>query len=109
MTRPQQHKGGRPQLPQGWTSFASTPDGKHTAHWYATSPYPVDALKEEYGQTAQPLCRTVTAATWSELHTEVAAQAELYERLTGAQPNNPVRQSATTAEVPAALRGTRTT
>ncbi|MGW3951415.1 hypothetical protein ACWEKM_10830 [Streptomyces sp. NPDC004752] len=70
-------------MPKGWTSFSSKPDSTNTAHWYATSPYPVDALKAEYGRTAQPLCRTIAAATWSELHTKVAAQAQLYERLTG--------------------------
>ncbi|MFF4749862.1 hypothetical protein ACWD5R_19815 [Streptomyces sp. NPDC002514] len=83
MTRTRQLKNGRPLLPEGWTSFSSQPDGTDAAHWYATSPYPVDALKAEYGRTALPLCRTVAAATWSELHAQVAGQAELYERLTG--------------------------
>lgn len=82
MIRTQQRRAGRPCLPKGWTSFSSKPDGKTTAHWYAASPYPVDVLKAEYGRSARPLCHTVVAATWTELHAEVAAQAELYGRLT---------------------------
>ena len=83
MTQAQQRESGRPLSPKGWASFSSNPDGANAAHWYATSPYRVEALKAEYGKTARPLCHTVAAATWSELNAEVAAQVELYERLTG--------------------------
>lgn len=70
-------------MPEGWTSFSSKPDRTNAARWYATSPYPVNALKAAHGRTAHPLSHTVVAATWPELHAEVAAQAELYQRLTG--------------------------
>ncbi|MFF2845876.1 hypothetical protein ACFVT5_06045 [Streptomyces sp. NPDC058001] len=71
------------RLPEGWTAFSSQADSTHTTHWYATSPYPVEALKANNGEAAEPLCHTVTAATWAELHAEVTAQIELYEVLTG--------------------------
>jgi hypothetical protein len=83
MTETQRHTSAHTPLPEGWISFASKPDGDNTVHWYATSPYPVDALKAEFGRTAQPLSHTVTAPTWPELHAEVATQAEMYQRLTG--------------------------
>ena len=83
MTQSQQRTSTRPRLPKGWTSFSSQPDSNNAAHWYAASPYPVEALKAENGEAARPLCHTVSAATWSELNAEVAAQVELYERLTG--------------------------
>ncbi|MGW3956206.1 hypothetical protein ACWEKM_36080 [Streptomyces sp. NPDC004752] len=83
MTGAQQRKSGRMPLPKGWTFFSSQPDSINRAYWYVASPYPVDALKAQNGRTAQPLCHTVTAPSWSALQAEVAAQAELYERLIG--------------------------
>ncbi|MGW1052495.1 hypothetical protein ACWDBD_02140 [Streptomyces sp. NPDC001118] len=73
--------GQRSVLPEGWSSFRSNPDRTIPAHWYAASPYPVDALKAEYGKAAHPLCHTVAGESWEELCAEVAAQVSLYEGL----------------------------
>jgi hypothetical protein len=70
-------------LPPGWGSFCSRPDEKNTPHWYAVSPYEVDALRDRWGRHAYGLFHTVSAPTWPLLHQAVAAQVELYEALTG--------------------------
>jgi hypothetical protein len=82
MTDTRRRTNAHAPLPKGWKAFSSEPDGTNAAHWYATSPYPVDVLKEEYGRDAYELYPTVAAATWPELHAEVVAQAEMYKRLT---------------------------
>ncbi|MEU9609575.1 hypothetical protein [Streptomyces sp. NPDC048057] len=53
------------------------------SHWYATSPYPVDGLKEKYGKRAWDLCSTVSGESWESLCAEVQAQVELYREFTG--------------------------
>ncbi|MFJ6656060.1 hypothetical protein ACIQNG_06800 [Streptomyces sp. NPDC091377] len=53
------------------------------SHWYATSPYPVAAIKAEHGRNAYELCHTVSADSWERLCADVRAQAELYAALTG--------------------------
>lgn len=71
-------------LPQGWGSFRSKND--HTPekpHWYAVSPFAVEALKAEFGREAYGLLHTVHAKTWEGLRTEVFKQVALYRRLTG--------------------------
>ncbi|MFF7893886.1 hypothetical protein ACFZDI_18705 [Streptomyces sp. NPDC007907] len=68
-------------LPKGWGSFCSTPDSRHRSHWYATAPWDVFALKEEYGPEAQYLTQMVDAPTWTELHKQVAAQVTIRESL----------------------------
>ncbi|MGX1133229.1 hypothetical protein RKD49_005419 [Streptomyces glaucescens] len=70
-------------LPKGWGSFLSTPDSNLKAHFYAVSPYPVDALRRQYGSEANGLLSTVHAETWTRLHLEVQAQIRLYKRLIG--------------------------
>lgn len=69
-------------LPDGWASFCSRPDSNNISHWYATSPYPVEALRGELGSAALELAPTVDAPTWPKLHMAVAAQIRLYEALT---------------------------
>jgi hypothetical protein len=70
-------------LPSGWGSFCSRPDEKNEPHWYAVSPYAVDALKERWGRDAYGLDHTVSAPTWPQLHQAVAAQVALYDLLMG--------------------------
>ncbi|MFI8830582.1 hypothetical protein ACIGPN_06090 [Streptomyces afghaniensis] len=72
-------------LPTGWGSFCSTPDSNHPAHWYATAPYSVFDLKEEFGPDAEDLVQVVDAPTWAKLHQQVAAQINLYESLVWGQ------------------------
>jgi hypothetical protein len=72
-------------LPDGWTSFCSKPNSENLSHWYATAPWNVGALQEQYGEAAADLLPTVDADTWARLHVEVATQVELYESLTGEQ------------------------
>jgi hypothetical protein len=43
------------RLPEGWTAFTSVPDRGNRSYWYATSPYPVNALIAKYGSSARPL------------------------------------------------------
>ncbi|MFJ6658184.1 hypothetical protein ACIQNG_17740 [Streptomyces sp. NPDC091377] len=53
------------------------------SHWYATSPYLVDAIKAEHGRNAYELCHTVASESWERLCADVRAQVELYKALTG--------------------------
>lgn len=69
-------------LPKGWASFCSKPDEDYPAHWYATPPWDVYAIKDRLGQGAWHLAHTVTAETWTALHHEVQKQEELYKALT---------------------------
>jgi hypothetical protein len=83
MTDTRRRTSAHAPLPNGWKAFSSEPDGNNAAHWYATSPYPVNALKAQHGKEAYELYPTVAAVTWPELHAEVVAQVEMYQRLTG--------------------------
>ncbi|MEU0585711.1 hypothetical protein [Streptomyces sp. NPDC006132] len=69
----------RTPLPKGWASFCSEPDSTNTAHWYATAPWNVIDLKEQFGPKAEYLTQMVDAPTWVQLHREVAAQVTIYE------------------------------
>jgi hypothetical protein len=69
-------------LPPGWGSFCSRPDKDNPPHWYAVSPYAVDAIKDTWGRDAYGLDHTVHAPTWQRLHAAVEAQVKLYDALT---------------------------
>ncbi|MGW1253709.1 hypothetical protein ACWD5Q_00585 [Streptomyces sp. NPDC002513] len=77
----------RANLPEGWTSFPSQPDSEGQAHWYATAPYDVSAIREPFDQwpdhPARRLCHTIVGKSWDELCSAATAQVELYEELTG--------------------------
>ncbi len=69
-----------PDLPEGWGCFVSEPDvGRGIpSHWYATAPYDAYALLIRHGALAGPLCSTVYADSYAELHAKVTEQAECY-------------------------------
>ncbi|MEU0245135.1 hypothetical protein ABZ192_12520 [Streptomyces sp. NPDC006235] len=71
----------RTPLPKGWASFCSEPDSQNPGRWYATAPWNVFGLKEQYGPKAEYLAQMVDAPTWVELHKKVNAQVTLYESL----------------------------
>lgn len=69
-------------LPKGWGSFCSRPDDKNPAHWYATAPYDADLVNDRHGlEGVSGLVQTVHAATWPELHVEVASQLSIVGKL----------------------------
>lgn len=72
----------QPPLPDGWAAFRSRPDATNAQRWYATPPYSVVALKEQFGTRAADLEYTVSAETWPALRRVVATQAALYLSLT---------------------------
>lgn len=69
-------------LPKGWASFCSRPDSDNKSHWYATAPWALISLMEEYGPEASYLNQMVVSETWVGLHKEVQAQVRLYEEIT---------------------------
>jgi hypothetical protein len=73
-------------LPKGWASFCSKPDSSNRARWYATAPWDLISITEEYGPNARYLAQTVDADTWADLHKAVRAQVRLYQEVTSSSP-----------------------
>ncbi|NYI06096.1 hypothetical protein [Allostreptomyces psammosilenae] len=71
-------------LPAGWTAFFSKADPAVEGYWYAVAPYLAANLPPYKPGTdeQQTLSQTVVAYTWADLHEKVAAEVELYRKIT---------------------------